>query len=183
MKAKGGTSRAGDVIPYVFCLAEGEEPAKSAQADRAKHPDEVRRAGSELKIGSPNSALSIIYCVAHVAPADFEYYLAHQVLPPIERLCEPIEGTDRARLAECFGTTCSLYIPHPLTGYQVWILRSIGVPLVVPMSEHFRPWTRKCRTRSVSRTANHSLSVVATARANSLSRPSMIEKYDTLLAK
>ena len=34
---------------------------------------------------------------------DYEYYLAHQVLPPIERLCEPIEGTDRARLAECLG--------------------------------------------------------------------------------
>lgn len=34
---------------------------------------------------------------------DYEYYLAHQVLPPIERLCDPIEGTDRARLAECLG--------------------------------------------------------------------------------
>ncbi|KAG6815278.1 hypothetical protein H0H93_010352 [Arthromyces matolae] len=90
MKAKGGTSRAGDVIPYVFCLAEGEESAKTGQADRAKHPDEVRRAGSDLKI-------------------DFEYYLAHQVLPPIERLCEPIEGTDRARLAECLGLDPSRY--------------------------------------------------------------------------
>ncbi|KAG6831739.1 hypothetical protein H0H87_004008 [Tephrocybe sp. NHM501043] len=90
MKAKGGTSRAGDVIPYIFCLAEGEETAKSAQADRAKHPDEVRRADSELKI-------------------DFEYYLAHQVLPPIERLCEPIEGTDRSRLAECLGLDPAKY--------------------------------------------------------------------------
>ena len=31
---------------------------------------------------------------------DFEYYLSQQILPPIERLCEPIEGTDRARLAD-----------------------------------------------------------------------------------
>ncbi|KAG5716236.1 DNA polymerase alpha catalytic subunit [Termitomyces sp. T112] len=84
MKAKGGTSRAGDVIPYVFCLEEGKDMMKIGQAERAKHPDEVRRAGSELKI-------------------DYGYYLAHQVLPPIERLCEPIEGTDRARLAECLG--------------------------------------------------------------------------------
>ncbi|KAG5643370.1 hypothetical protein DXG03_001018 [Asterophora parasitica] len=90
MKAKGGSSRAGDVIPYIFCLGEGEESAKSAQADRAKHPDEIRRAGSELKI-------------------DFQYYLAHQVLPPIERLCEPIEGTDRARLAECLGLDPAKY--------------------------------------------------------------------------
>lgn len=34
---------------------------------------------------------------------DFEHYLSLQVLPPIERLCDPIEGTDRSRLAECLG--------------------------------------------------------------------------------
>jgi len=84
MKARGGTARAGDVIPYVFCLGLGGESGKTAQADRAKHPDEVRKVDSGLQI-------------------DYEHYLAHQVLPPIERLCEPIEGTDRARLAECLG--------------------------------------------------------------------------------
>jgi DNA polymerase alpha subunit A len=51
MKAKGATPKAGDVIPYIFCVKEGEESAKSAQADRATHPDEVRKAGSPLKIG------------------------------------------------------------------------------------------------------------------------------------
>ena len=51
MKSKGGAARAGDVIPYVFCLAEGEETAKTGQADRAKHPDELRRARGSLKIG------------------------------------------------------------------------------------------------------------------------------------
>lgn len=51
MKAKGGNAKAGDVIPYLFCLAEGEETAKTAQSERAKHPDEVRKAGSTLKIG------------------------------------------------------------------------------------------------------------------------------------
>ncbi|KAG6887799.1 hypothetical protein C0995_012659 [Termitomyces sp. Mi166 len=90
MKAKGGSPRAGDVIPYVFCLEESGEMAKTGQAERAKHPDEARRAGSELRI-------------------DFEYYLAHQVLPPIERLCDPIEGTDRARLAECLGLDPAKY--------------------------------------------------------------------------
>jgi DNA polymerase alpha subunit A len=85
MKAKGGSARVGNVIPYIFCAAPGEESAKSAQADRAKHPDELRKATPE--------EFSI----------DYEHYLAHQVLPPIERLCEPIEGTDRARLAECLG--------------------------------------------------------------------------------
>lgn len=85
MKAKGGSARVGDVIPYIFCISPGEESAKSAQADRAKHPDELKKAASK----EPS--------------IDYEHYLAHQVLPPIERLCDPIEGTDRARLAECLG--------------------------------------------------------------------------------
>ncbi|KAI0032658.1 DNA polymerase alpha catalytic subunit, partial [Vararia minispora EC-137] len=83
MKARGGSARAGDVIPYIFCLSEGTETGKVAQAERARHPDELRKS-TEAKI-------------------DFEYYLANQILPPIERLCDPIEGTDRARLAECLG--------------------------------------------------------------------------------
>jgi DNA polymerase alpha subunit A len=57
MKAKGGTARAGDVIPYIFCLKEGEETAKSAQADRARHPDEVRKAENGFKIGEYTSRI------------------------------------------------------------------------------------------------------------------------------
>lgn len=81
----------GDVIPYIFCVSPGDEGAKSAQADRAKHPDELKRAAS--------NELSI----------DYEYYLGHQVLPPVERLCGPIEGTDRSRLAECLGELMCLF--------------------------------------------------------------------------
>jgi DNA polymerase alpha subunit A len=51
MKTRGGSARAGDVISYVFCIKEGEDSSKSAQADRAKHPDEVRKATDGLKIG------------------------------------------------------------------------------------------------------------------------------------
>lgn len=85
LKAKGGSARVGDVISYIFCVSPGDETAKGVQADRAKHPDELKKAAS--------NELSI----------DYEHYLAHQVLPPVERLCDPIEGTDRARLAECLG--------------------------------------------------------------------------------
>ncbi|KDQ50145.1 hypothetical protein JAAARDRAFT_74363 [Jaapia argillacea MUCL 33604] len=81
MKSKGGNARSGDVIPYIFCLGTDGETAKTGQADRARHPDEVH----------------------------YEFYLAHQVLPPIERLCEPIEGTDRSRLAECLGLDPNRY--------------------------------------------------------------------------
>ncbi|EJD07472.1 uncharacterized protein FOMMEDRAFT_137775 [Fomitiporia mediterranea MF3/22] len=93
LKSKGQQPRAGDVIPYIFCLNEGAESMKSAQADRAHHPDELRRANGELKI-------------------DYEFYLSQQILPPIERLCEPIEGTDRARLAECLGLDPGRFRSH-----------------------------------------------------------------------
>jgi hypothetical protein len=49
MKAKGGTAKMGDVIPYIFCTADGEESTKALQAERAKHPDEVRK--SNLQVG------------------------------------------------------------------------------------------------------------------------------------
>jgi DNA polymerase alpha subunit A len=38
-----------------------------------------------------------------IGSADYEHYLSLQVLPPVERLCDAIEGTERARLAECLG--------------------------------------------------------------------------------
>lgn len=50
MKARGGTAKAGDVIPYLFCQGEHGESSKTGQAERAMHPDEVRR-GEGVKIG------------------------------------------------------------------------------------------------------------------------------------
>ncbi|SPC63188.1 related to POL1 - DNA-directed DNA polymerase alpha, 180 KD subunit [Ustilago sp. UG-2017b] len=91
MKQRGGSARMGDVIPYIFCLGEdGSSSSKTAQAERAYHPDELRRKDSELKV-------------------DYEHYLALQLLPPVERLCESIEGTDRSRLAECLGLDPTKY--------------------------------------------------------------------------
>lgn len=91
MQERGLGARMGDVIPYIFCLGQdGSSSSKSAQADRAHHPDELRKQGSELKV-------------------DYEHYLALQILPPVERLCESIQGTDRGRLAECLGLDASRY--------------------------------------------------------------------------
>ncbi|KAJ3751747.1 hypothetical protein EV360DRAFT_75952 [Lentinula raphanica] len=39
MKAKGGNARAEDVIPYVFCMPEGEEGTKLSQSDETRHRD------------------------------------------------------------------------------------------------------------------------------------------------
>ncbi|KAK4050302.1 DNA-directed DNA polymerase alpha catalytic subunit pol1 [Microbotryomycetes sp. JL201] len=93
MKARGQNPKALDVIPYIFCLPENKESAKSAKAENAYHPDEVRR--NNLTI-------------------DVEVYLHAQILPPIERLCDPIEGTEKARLAECLGLDTSRYASSSL---------------------------------------------------------------------
>jgi hypothetical protein len=51
MKTKGGSARSGDVISYIFCLGDDGQTARTAQADKAHHPDDLRKAGSTLKIG------------------------------------------------------------------------------------------------------------------------------------
>jgi DNA polymerase elongation subunit (family B) len=53
MKAKGQSAKAGDVVPYIFCVPPSGETTKTAQAANAHHPDDVRRQGSTLKIGKP----------------------------------------------------------------------------------------------------------------------------------
>lgn len=74
--SKGEIVKADDVIPYVICTGEG-------------HPSE--RAFTAAEIREQN-----------LVP-DYEYYLIHQILPPVERICANVEGTDRIRLAECLG--------------------------------------------------------------------------------
>jgi DNA polymerase alpha subunit A len=34
---------------------------------------------------------------------DVKYYLSQQIHPVVSRLCDPIEGTDAARIAESLG--------------------------------------------------------------------------------
>jgi len=89
----------GDHIPYVI-TSETEEnedgkqqqaTAKKAQAtERARHPDEITRSEGRLQ-------------------PDVEWYLMNQILPPISRLCEPIEGTSPGLLAEKLGLDSSKY--------------------------------------------------------------------------
>lgn len=114
MKAKGQSAKMGDVIPYIFCIPEGGVPQTSGKAPNAHHPDDVRRAGSTLKIGSSSLSSSVWLPADLLFRSDFEVYLTAQVLPPVERLCDPIEGTEKARLAECLG---AFFAPHLL-----WVL-------------------------------------------------------------
>ena len=82
MKARGQSVRSGDVLSYVFCASADGTASKTGKAENAYSVEEIRKEN-----------LSV----------DYEFYITAQVLPPIERLCDSIEGTDRARLAECLG--------------------------------------------------------------------------------
>jgi len=84
MKAKGESTRIGDTIPYV--IAQGENPIV---AQRAFHPDDFSK--GELKI-------------------DIDWYMKQQVHPPVARLCEHIEGTDIAQIADCLGLEAAKYV-------------------------------------------------------------------------
>ncbi|KAL5004890.1 hypothetical protein ScPMuIL_018346 [Solemya velum] len=86
LNSKGGKKlHAGDTIPYIIC----EDGSTLAASQRAYHPDELAKSET-LKI-------------------DTKYYLASQVHPVVSRLCDPIEGTDAAHLAECLGLDPSGY--------------------------------------------------------------------------
>ncbi|KAF2006808.1 hypothetical protein P154DRAFT_614940 [Amniculicola lignicola CBS 123094] len=86
--AKGKHVKAKDVMSFII-TGESSGSAESA-AKNAETVDEVCKHGSELK-------------------PDIEYYLHKQILPPVERLCAPIEGTNITMLAACLGLDTSKY--------------------------------------------------------------------------
>ncbi|CAG5130361.1 unnamed protein product, partial [Candidula unifasciata] len=84
--SKGGKKmKAGDTVPYIIC----EDGSTLSATQRSYHPDELAKQDN-LKV-------------------DTRYYLAHQIHPVVARLCDPIEGTDSARIAECLGLDPSGY--------------------------------------------------------------------------
>ena len=103
---QGKSVNVGDHVPYVITkAATGEEAAAAAEggatapstasgkkgvSERARHPDEVARSQGALQV-------------------DAEWYIANQILPPIARLCDPIEGLGAARLAEAMGVDPSRF--------------------------------------------------------------------------
>eukprot|EP00026_Physarum_polycephalum_P000493 Phypoly_transcript_00494.p1 GENE.Phypoly_transcript_00494~~Phypoly_transcript_00494.p1 ORF type:complete len:1064 (+),score=166.17 Phypoly_transcript_00494:1336-4527(+) len=78
MRNMGKRVRQGDFIPYVICEGQG------SPAERAFSPDQIARSDGILKV-------------------DTAWYLNQQILPPIARLCENIQGTDQPQLAACLG--------------------------------------------------------------------------------
>lgn len=70
----------GEHIQYVICT---DEDMKKSPAQRAYAPEEVVKGNLQI---------------------DLDYYLKNQLHPAIARICDPIEGTDSAMIAECLGT-------------------------------------------------------------------------------
>ncbi|CAG8521750.1 12867_t:CDS:10, partial [Dentiscutata heterogama] len=93
MKNKGMSARQGDTIPYVICIRTDENDITSKNlADKAFHPDEIRKEDSNLQ-------------------PDFEWYLNQQIHAAVARLCEHIEGTSSVKIAECLGLDKSKFVP------------------------------------------------------------------------
>ncbi|XP_071492723.1 DNA polymerase alpha catalytic subunit-like [Diadema antillarum] len=84
-QAGGKPIGAGDTVSYIVC----EDGSNLPAGQRAYHPDELRKL-DHLKV-------------------DTKYYLAQQVHPVVSRLCDPIDGTDAAHIAECLGLDPSGY--------------------------------------------------------------------------
>jgi DNA polymerase alpha subunit A len=81
----------GDHIPYIICEPLEEQKGNNlSPVERARHPDEIRRSDGILK-------------------PDVEWYLSQQILPPISRLCEPIDGTSQTLLATKLGLEAKKY--------------------------------------------------------------------------
>ncbi|KAG7347959.1 B family DNA polymerase [Nitzschia inconspicua] len=83
----------GDHIPYIITAPfEDDVPgsSKKSATERARHPDEIARSGGVLK-------------------PDVEWYLTQQILPPVSRLCEPIEGLSQGQIAQRLGLNNANY--------------------------------------------------------------------------
>lgn len=86
--ARGKPVRAKDVMSFI--ITGSNASSAEAAASAAFPPDDVLRPDSDLK-------------------PDIDYYLHKQILPPVERLCAPIQLTNITRLAECLGLDTSKY--------------------------------------------------------------------------
>jgi DNA polymerase alpha subunit A len=96
LRREGLPVMVGEMIQYVICRLDqaasstqtGAKAAHGSIADRARHPDHVKR--DHLTI-------------------DVEWYLTHQVHPSAARLCEHIEGLNASVIAACLGLDANAF--------------------------------------------------------------------------
>jgi DNA polymerase alpha subunit A len=128
LQAKGKHVKAKDVMSFIIT---GDSSGSAENAAKNAYPvDEVLKPGSELK-------------------PDIDYYLHKQILPPVERLCAPISGTNITLLASCLGLDTTKYRVSTTTS---GVSQETGIhPLEsqIPDSVRFQsctPLFLRCRT-------------------------------------
>lgn len=92
--AKGEPAGVNSVMSFIITA-----PPESTAATPSFIDSAAKRAYDFRDVLKPSSGLK----------PDVEWYLYKQILPPIERLCAPIDGTDAVRLAECLGLDTKKY--------------------------------------------------------------------------
>ncbi|KAK6924049.1 Zinc finger, DNA-directed DNA polymerase, family B, alpha [Dillenia turbinata] len=132
LKQSGYTTgcSAGDTVPYVICCEQGASAGSSTGfAQRARHPDELKRDHGKWMI-------------------DIDYYLSQQIHPVVSRLCASIQGTSPSRLADCLGLDSSKF---QKSSEAVGNDPSSGLLSAVDDEERFRgcePLVLSCRSCS-----------------------------------
>ncbi|KAF2398438.1 DNA polymeras-like protein alpha catalytic subunit [Trichodelitschia bisporula] len=129
--ARGKSVKAKDVMFFII-TGSNNGSAESAASNAAPLSD-VLKPNSELK-------------------PDIDYYLHKQILPPVERLCAPIDGTNVTRLAECLGLDTSKYRTSTISASEP---AAVFQPLEsqIPDAERFKdalPLTLRCRCGTTS---------------------------------
>lgn len=127
LQAKGKHVKAKDVMSFIIT---GDSSGSAENAARNAYPvDEVIKPSSELK-------------------PDIDYYLHKQILPPVERLCAPISGTNITQLAACLGLDTTKYRVSTVTeGKQETEIHPLEsqIPDAVRF-ENCTPLFLRCRT-------------------------------------
>lgn len=81
-------------IPYVICKQTFQADKQNPQlADKAYHPDEFLSSKGKAEL-------------------DIDWYITQQILPPITRLIEHIDGIDVEFVAQCLGVDPKKYKYH-----------------------------------------------------------------------
>lgn len=80
---------------------------------RSSLPQQAQSTISDENLDPSNTSSTALQVTPPPSPPpqkltiDYEWYLSNQILPPISRLCEPIEGTSAAILSEKLGLDAS----------------------------------------------------------------------------
>lgn len=98
LEKRGKQIKSGFVVEYLIL---GQEFARKY----FKIPDDRIEELSQSERSIPYSDYTKFKNLHPVDTLDIQWYITSQLLPPLERLCNPIPELSRAQLSQCFGIT------------------------------------------------------------------------------